>query len=112
MKKRTPDSISKNIRKYRLLNHMTQEQLAELLELDTQYYAQLERGERNFTIEKIIRICQIFQIGIQDIIKVESVSSSDTSSLIQQINNQLQSLTHSQLVVVEKFVQEITPFVR
>lgn len=52
MKRKTPDSIHQNIRKYRLLNNMTQEELAEKLDLDTQYYAQLERGERNYTIEK------------------------------------------------------------
>ena len=50
---------------------MTQEQLAELLDLDTQYYAQLERGERNFTIEKIIRLCNIFHVGIEKIIEID-----------------------------------------
>ena len=43
MKNHTTNTISQNIKKYRLLNHMTQEQLAEQLELDTQYYAQLIR---------------------------------------------------------------------
>ena len=51
MKSKEPDCISNNIKKYRLLNNMTQEALAEQLGLDTQYYAQLERGERNFTLK-------------------------------------------------------------
>lgn len=54
MKEKNNNPISQNIKKYRLLNNMTQEELAGKLYLDTQYYAQLERGERNFTIEKII----------------------------------------------------------
>ena len=71
MKSKNKDSISQNIKKYRLLNHMTQENLAEQLSLDTQYYAQLERGERNFTIDKLTRLCSIFQIGIEDLIEIE-----------------------------------------
>ena len=63
MKKNTANSISQNIKKYRLINNLTQEELAGKLNLDTQYYAQLERGERNFTIEKIINLCSIFHIG-------------------------------------------------
>ena len=59
MKSKEPDSISNNIKKYRLLNNMTQEMLAEQLGLDTQYYAQLERGERNFTLKRLIRLCSI-----------------------------------------------------
>ena len=35
MKSKNKDSISQNIKKYRLLNHMTQENLAEQLSLDT-----------------------------------------------------------------------------
>lgn len=50
MKKKNTNTISQNIKKYRLLNNMTQETLAGLLDPDTQYYAQLERGERNSII--------------------------------------------------------------
>ena len=39
MKNKTTNSIAQNIKKYRLLNNMTQEQLANALYLDTQYYA-------------------------------------------------------------------------
>ena len=53
MEQNSLSTIAKNIKKYRLLNNMTQEELAQKLFLDTQYYAQLERGKRNFTIEKI-----------------------------------------------------------
>ncbi|MBQ3602190.1 MAG: helix-turn-helix transcriptional regulator, partial [Lachnospiraceae bacterium] len=60
MEKKTQNSIANNIKKYRLLNNMTQKELSEKLYLDTQYYAQLERGERNFSIEKIAMICSLF----------------------------------------------------
>lgn len=85
LKNKATNSIAQNIKKYRLLNNMTQEQLANALYLDTQYYAQLERGERNFTIEKIILACTIFHVGIENIIVIEDTSVNDNSELLEKI---------------------------
>ena len=120
MKSKNKDSISQNIKKYRLLNHMTQENLAEQLSLDTQYYAQLERGERNFTIDKLTRLCSIFQIGIEDIfqigiedlIEIEKPEQPDTSEVREEINKKLDTLSCTQLRTVEKFITEIIPYVK
>ena len=112
MKSKNKDSISQNIKKYRLLNHMTQENLAEQLSLDTQYYAQLERGERNFTIYKLTRLCSIFQIGIEDIIEIEKPEQQDTSKVREEINKKLDTLSCTQLRTVEKFITEIIPYVK
>lgn len=105
-------SISKNIKKYRQLNRMTQEELAAKLFLDTQYYAQLERGERNFTIEKIALACSVFNVGIEDIIELDVAHSpaSNTTSVISEINNQLAPLTQSQLFLVQKFIKDVVPY--
>lgn len=112
MKKKAPDSISQNIKKYRLLNNMTQEELAGQLDLDTQYYAQLERGERNFTIEKIIRLCSIFHIGIENIIEVIPIEDQDTKPLLDSIIPELERLSYTQLNLVEKFITEIVPYIK
>ncbi len=112
MKSKDSNPISQNIKKYRLLNRMTQEKLAEQLDLDTQYYAQLERGERNFTIEKLIRLCSIFQIGIEDIIEIEPSDKQDTSELREEVSEQLKSLSNTQLRLVERFISEIVPYVK
>lgn len=112
MKSKEPDSISNNIKKYRLLNNMTQEMLAEQLGLDTQYYAQLERGERNFTLKRLIRLCSIFQIGIEDIIEIEPSDKQDTSELREGVSEQLKSLSNTQLRLVERFISEIVPYVK
>ncbi len=111
MKNDLNSSISQNIRKYRLLNNMTQEQLAEQLSLDTQYYSQLERGERNFTIEKIAALCSIFHIGIEKIIDIRQDASVNTDEILSKIHLQLKPLNYKQLVLIEKFIEEIIPYV-
>lgn len=105
-------SISKNIKKYRQLNHMTQEELAGKLFLDTQYYAQLERGERNFTIEKIALACSVFHVGIEDIIELDTTHEKtyDTSPIISEIADQLTTLTQSQLLLIQKFITDVVPY--
>lgn len=112
MKKNNINTISKNIKKYRLLNNMTQETLAGLLDLDTQYYAQLERGERNFTVEKIVRICSVFHIGIENIIEIEPFEKENTEELYKTLTRELESLSFTQLSLVEKFIHEIIPYTK
>lgn len=112
MEKKKQNSIAQNIKKFRLLNNMTQKELAEKIFLDTQYYAQLERGERNFSIEKIALICSLFHIGIEDIIELETdmTSENDTDTLIQELNAILNTLSYPQLLIVKKFLTEIIPY--
>ncbi len=112
MKESTPHSIAQNIKKYRLLNNMTQEELARQLYIDTQYYAQLERGERNFTIEKIINVCSLFHIGVEDIIELPSSEEADTSRLQEDIITQLRELSQPQLLLLQKFMSEIITYCR
>ncbi len=114
MEKKTQNSIANNIKKYRLLNNMTQKELSEKLFLDTQYYAQLERGERNFSIEKIAMICAIFHIGIEDIIELEADINrqEDTQLLLQDLTLSLTTLNYSQLLIVKKFLDEIVLYIK
>lgn len=112
MQKNISNSISKNIKKYRLMNNMTQEELAGKLNLDTQYYSQLERGERNFTIEKIIHLCSIFHIGIEDIIEVTPNDQQNTDMLLQHLISELRKLSYTQLSAVKKFVEEFAPYIK
>lgn len=50
--------IGKRIRYYRKEKDITQERLAEICNLHPTYIGQLERGEKNATLESIYRIAQ------------------------------------------------------
>ena len=91
---------------------MTQEDLAELPDLDTQYYAQLERGERNFTIEKLVRLCSIFHIGIKNLIEVEAPAPAPSDELTDKLTTQIKTLSSSQLIIVEKFISDFVPYLK
>lgn len=112
MKKYEPDSIAQNVKKYRLLNNMTQEDLAQHLNLDTQYYAQLERGERNFTLQRIINVCSLFHIGIEDIVNVPCTDTDETRKLQQILSEKISSLNYVQLLSLDKFIEDIVPYIK
>lgn len=65
--------IAKNVKDLRLDNNLTQRAMADLLRLNVQYYATIERANdpiRHFTLEKILEICAIFNKSPNDIITV------------------------------------------
>ena len=51
--------IGHRIREERLRLNLTQEKLAEDVDLTTAYIGQVERGERNLTLENLIQLSQI-----------------------------------------------------
>ena len=103
-------TLGQQVRALRRQRRLTQEQLAEQLHLDAQYYSQLERGERNFTIEKIAAVCTIFHLGIDKIITIEPPSpAADTDVLLEEVLAALEGLSYHQLTLLKKFVTEIIP---
>lgn len=105
------DIIAGNIKKYRTLNHLTQEQMAAHLSLDTQYYAQLERNERKFTLDKICTVCELFNIEIDKIIELPALptDSPETDYIIENVSSKIATLTLNQLKILEKYIDEILP---
>lgn len=101
--------ISHNVKKYRLLHNLTQEQLSQNLDIDTQYYAQLERGERNFTIEKLQKICNYFHITMNDLFpKTDFAFSEDEkNNLLVEIQKKLNDANYEQLLQINKIIQTL-----
>jgi len=111
MSESTVKTIAKNIEKYRLLNQLTQEELASMLNMDTQYYAQIERGERKFTLEKVILVCQVLHVNIQDIVELPQIQERHNKEALKTILTYLEKATDSQIFLIEKFITEILPYV-
>lgn len=98
--------IAENIRAYRLARGLTQEQMAERLYIDTQYYAQLEQGRRHFTLERIVDSCRILNASIEDIVKLD-FDKKDTSKIVESISSRLKGADYKELLIVERIVRNI-----
>ena len=101
-------AIAANIRKYRILHHLTQEQMAVKLDIDTQYYAQLEQGKRRFTIEKIVNSCRVLDVNINEIvpaIKSDAKNEGSRKQAIDRIGDAIADAPLNKLVLIEKLVE-------
>lgn len=56
--------LGKRIREERLRLNLTQEKLAEDVELTTAYIGQIERGERNLTLENLIAVANRLGVSV------------------------------------------------
>lgn len=76
--------LGKRIRQERILAGMTQEQLAEAVNVSSTYIGYIERGERSVTLDKLIQLANVFHVSV-DFLLQDSVSfptsASDTQLL-------------------------------
>lgn len=63
-------SINESIRELREKNEWTQEQLADRIGMSKNGYAKLERGESQFTFERLKQIATAFDMDIVDLVKL------------------------------------------
>lgn len=69
-------SIGQCIRKFRQQSDLSQERLAELASCDATYLGEIERGERNASIEVIKRIADALQIPLSKLFeKVDGIDA-------------------------------------
>ncbi len=106
--------IAENIRKYRILQNITQEKMAEYLNIDSQFYAQLEQCRRNFTMERIFDACRALHVNIEDIVPVNAVDPDEEkkkNDTLRVINKKLPKCSSSQLLLIDKFIDSISSLV-
>lgn len=73
--------LGKRIREERLRLNLTQEILAEDVELTTAYIGQIERGERNLTLESLIKVANRLGVTV-DYLLCDSVIAQNDAALI------------------------------
>ena len=107
--------IGKNMRKYRKLKGLTLEKLAEVLETETNYLGQCERGERRFSFYKLIYLIKKFGITAKKNISVpnaEKNKSKEKNVYLQEINELLDNCSDNQLAVVLNMLKQSVPFLK
>ncbi len=73
--------LGKSIRKNRELLNLTQDKLAELLNVSTHYVYELERGLKFPSLPMLIQIAEIFHISIDSMFLDGDLTCHDTNKL-------------------------------
>ena len=78
-------AVGARIKNKRLEQNLTQEQLAEKVELSAVYIGQIERGERKMTIETLVKLANSLNSSIEELLK-DSTSSNINARLNELVN--------------------------
>ena len=92
-------NLGKRIKEERLKLNFTQEQLAEYADISTSYMGQIERGERNVTLDTLVRIANTLNVSIDYLLKDSiNINSDNCLNQIKQLFNN-KSLSEKQMAV-------------
>lgn len=76
-------ALGKRIREERKKSNLTQEQLAELINVSTTYVGFIERGERSITLDKLVSIATALGISVDYLLRDSvTVNSSAQEKLL------------------------------
>lgn len=72
--------LGQRLKSYRLHKGLSQEKLAELADCHPTYVGQLERGEKNATIESVLKLSRALGVSLSELFDKLDAPSSDPSS--------------------------------
>lgn len=101
--------FGKRVRYYRKNRKLSQEQLAELCDLHPTYIGQLERGEKNASLETIMRVCE--GLSISPDVLFENIVPKTESGAAQEIYNIAASLPTEKQQALLDIVEKIADIV-
>ncbi len=99
--------VGQRIRFYRKRKKLSQERLAEICNFHPTYIGQLERGEKNATLESIYRISQGLNISINQLLENVDKLASDTDSIPLQVYHQLSQIPEEKQKDIQKFINDL-----
>ena len=105
--------IGKGLRRYRVLNKMTQKQLSEAIGMEESSYARVERGEKGISMEKLIQACRFFHITLDDMVRLEKSDhdSNNKEKYYKDICRKLENCTAEQLLIIDKLVDTVNQYI-
>ena len=85
-------TIGKRIRNYRTSQKMSQEELAEKCDLHPTYIGQVERGEKNATLESISKIANGLSVSLSTLFENINDTATDNTNLPSEAYELIQAL--------------------
>ncbi len=103
--------IGQRIALYRKKNYVTQEHLAEYLDVSTTFISKIERGKTQLSLERLVQICQYLNINPTELLYGNNFESSfkrfELSSLLEQCPEETLPLIKSLIEDVIQYYQTI-----
>ena len=97
--------IGQRIKSIRVKSNLTQEKLAERMEINTKYLSSIERGKENPTLNTIICLAEALEVDIGDIFS--SLQNEDPAKRKSLINSLLKEANEEELKLAYKVLSAV-----
>ncbi len=102
--------IGKRIRNYRIEQGLSQEHLAELSHCHPTYIGQIERGEKNATIESIEKIASALHVSLSTLFEGLSENPTSENTLLIECYNLLANKNHAEQKALLEMLHKISDY--
>lgn len=105
--------MASKISTLRKLNHLSQSDMAEKMNMSRNGYAKLERGETKINMERLQKIADIFQVDINEIMEKENhglmwvIGDNNHSNLVQYPDNHTLTAENEKLNLIIQHQKEL-----
>lgn len=120
------DSIGARIRNERENLGLSRENFAEIVELSSFYIGQIERDERNMSLDSLVKICDTLNVSIDYILRgkakylegntisetIDIYTSKEIDDETKEILNLLSRVTKENLITIKNIIKILIPQLR
>lgn len=98
--------IGERLKKARIDKNMTQEKLAEQIDVSVAFLSRVERGTSHINLKRLTQICEI--LGVSEGSILNGVSSNSDNYLASKFNNILNSVSSDKQKLIYKIAKVIS----
>ena len=98
--------IGERLKKARIDKNMTQEKLAEQIDVSVAFLSRVERGTSHINLKRLTQICEI--LGVSEGSILNGVSSNSDNYLASEFNNILNSVSSDKQILIYKIAKVIS----
>lgn len=100
--------IGSNMRRYREKWGHTQQEIAEVLNLDAQYYGEAERGRKRLSLECLTELCAYYGIPLDSLVPVAPREAEDErAGLLARLQTILDGCSSDQLALICLLAEDV-----
>ena len=113
-KRKTPLPFPRSgecIRYYRELRGLTQEELADKINISSSYMGYIERGRQMASIGNLYKISRVLAVPIEELLD-PSFRTKETGSLHSVLTAQIQNLDEEECRIAYELISRIVPMIR
>lgn len=99
--------VGQRVADCRRKNHITQEQMAEHLDVSTTFISKIERGKTQLSLERLVQICQYLHISPTELLYGDNY---DSSYMLSELSVLLEQCPKESLSLIKSLIEDVIQY--